>query len=155
MSKVKTYKWKDSKSKSEWLHKIYQVFGHNSEEYQFAYNSIIGEKEMVCVFHEKWVNDITVVNDKSVYGLIIFTDDDINNFLVEVGSQFEQQVKQVDTMPESGIFTAVWIEDGFLRSEDFCSHGEFVHLQRLKNCSSMRKDLLERLPSNTVYMTIQ
>ena len=253
MSKVKTYKWKDSKSKSEWLNKIFKIFGDNSEEFQFA-ASIIGEKEMVCVFHEKWVNDVTMVNDKSVYGLLIFTDDDVNNYLVEigteqthekvetwykwknsdspvlwkervfcafqrnwgqrylteleiildqiskkvsfigeggigaaykndksifkadgigfqnqilflpheiedhlveVGSQFEQQVKQVDTMPESGIFTAVWIEDGFLKSEDFFSDGEFVKLQRLDIIRIPKKDLVKSLPSNTVYMTIQ
>ena len=39
--------------------------------------------------------------------------------LVEVGSGFDQQVKQVDTMPESGIFTAVWVEDGFFKIRRF------------------------------------
>ncbi|UYD59134.1 hypothetical protein HPMBJEAJ_00019 [Aeromonas phage avDM6] len=250
MSKVKTYHWKDYNSKVEWIGKINKIFGDDGAEYELA-NKLIFEKDLVCVFNEKWPNDVDIVNGKSVFGLLIFVEDDINNFLVEVGTEQktenvetwykwknsdspvlwkervfyafqrnwnndalselenvidqihkkvsfiaggaftndksiftadglgfknqilflpheveeylvevgsqvdQQQVKQVDTMPESGIFTAVWIEDGFLKSEDFFSDGVYVKLQRVDVVRIRREELLKSLPSNTIYMVIE
>lgn len=160
------FKWKNSDSPVLWKERTYNAFRRGNwrlvhlEELDVTMDKIHRMNHLCCEvgngkYHPE--GSIIRINGMNFHNQILFLPSEIEEYLVECESKevIQSGIKQVDSMPKSGIFTAVWIEDGFLKSEDFFADGDKVKLQRMDMISVPRDELVNSFPKQTVFMVME
>lgn len=159
--KVKYFVWKDDKSKDGWKKDFYKQLGCDLYQYKSIVDEIYDiETPMECVMSERWAQSVDTVNGIGIDGWLMFSMNDIaEKIIVEVDHQHqvvnmkEPKLVEQGFIPESGMFTAVWIENGVIRSEDFIAEGNMVAIARMPEIKFPLIELI--FPSNYKIFAIE
>ncbi|UKM62701.1 hypothetical protein P19_0213 [Aeromonas phage P19] len=159
--KVKYFVWKDDKSKEDWKEDFYKQLGFDLVQYKPIVDEIYNiDTPMKCVMSDRWEQTVDTVNDIGIPGWLMFSMNDIvEKVIVEVNpthqevNMKEPKLVEQGFIPESGMFTAVWIENGVIRSEDFIAEGNMVAIARMPEIKFPLIELI--FPSNYKIFAIE
>ncbi|AFN39148.1 hypothetical protein F485_gp201 [Aeromonas phage CC2] len=159
--KVRYFVWKDDKSKENWKKDFYKQLGFDLDQYKSIVDEIYDTKTpMECVMSERWEQTVDTVNGIGITGWLMFSMNDImEGVIVEVDPPRQEvklkEPKLVESLfyPDSGMFTAIWVEQGVIRSEDFIAEGDMVAIARMPEIKFPLIELM--FPSNYKIFVIE